>query len=95
MHLAIEDALGGRDEVAGLDGVDSFSQALVRTIDGGGDTRVAACCAGALAGARWGIGAIPARWASPLHGPVRGDADSDYDIVSPPRSRGAARQPRA
>ncbi len=82
LHLAIEDALGGRDEVAGLDGVDSFSQALVRTIDAGGDTRIAACCAGALAGARWGIGAIPARWASPLHGPVSGDADSDYDIVS-------------
>ena len=59
LHLAIEDALGGRDEVAGLDGVDSFSQALVRTIDAGGDTHVAACCAGALAGARWGIGAIP------------------------------------
>ncbi len=28
MHLAIAGALAGRDEVAGLDGVDSFSRAL-------------------------------------------------------------------
>ena len=77
----ITGTLGGRDEVVGLDGVDWLPRALVRTIDAGGDTRVAACCAGALAGGRWGIGTMPPRWASPLHGRVSGDADSDYDIV--------------
>ena len=37
--------------------------------------------AGALAGARWGIGAIPSRWSSPLHGPVNTPEDSEYDIA--------------
>ena len=82
LHLALADLLAGQDPVAALGDASSFSDALVRSIDAGDDTGTATCCTGALAGARWGIGAIPARWASPLHGSLRAERDSDYDVVS-------------
>ena len=81
LHLALADGLAGRDELAALGDAASFSHALVASVDEGSDATVTVCT-GALAGARWGIGAIPTRWASPLHGPGAGDADSDYEIVS-------------
>ena len=77
LHLEIADAIAGpgRHEA-------SFSDTVIAAIDEGGDTAVRAMIAGALAGARRGIGAIPARWASPLHGNLPDGAPSGHDIVS-------------
>jgi len=55
-------------------GAASFADALVAAIDHGGDSTIP-LLAGALAGAVWGIGAIPARWTTPLHGA------RPYDLV--------------
>ncbi|MER7754165.1 ADP-ribosylglycohydrolase family protein [Kitasatospora sp. NPDC097643] len=44
-----------------------FDQALRAAIDLGGDTDTVAAVTGGLAGARYGLAAIPARWAEPLH----------------------------
>jgi ADP-ribosyl-[dinitrogen reductase] hydrolase len=77
LHLELADAITGRS-----DPTSSFSRALVDAIDEGSDTAERATIVGALAGARWGIGAIPARWASPLHGTMPDGRRSEYDIVS-------------
>jgi Dual specificity phosphatase, catalytic domain/ADP-ribosylglycohydrolase len=78
LHLQLRDLLAGRGN---LGESPSFSASLVQAIDGGGETGVTGSVAGALAGARWGIGAIPSRWSSPLHGPVDTPADSRYDVA--------------
>lgn len=52
-------------------GAASFEDAMVRAIDLGGDTDTVACVAGTIAGAKWGIQAIPSRWTTYLHGTVR------------------------
>jgi ADP-ribosyl-[dinitrogen reductase] hydrolase len=41
----------------------SFEECLVRTVNLGGDADTIGACAGALAGAYWGLAAIPTRWA--------------------------------
>jgi ADP-ribosyl-[dinitrogen reductase] hydrolase len=51
---------------------ETFESALVAAIDLGGDTDTVAAVAGGLAGARYGIDAIPARWTRPLHGHLPG-----------------------
>ncbi|HTN79748.1 MAG TPA: ADP-ribosylglycohydrolase family protein [Acidimicrobiales bacterium] len=79
VFVLLREALSGRGisdvELSGAVGIAagivrgaaSFSGALVTAIDLGGDATIPVLT-GALAGAVWGIGAIPARWTTPLHG---------------------------
>ena len=46
----------------------SFEEAVVRAVNLGGDTDTIGACCGALAGAFFGIHAIPVRWLSRLNG---------------------------
>jgi hypothetical protein len=50
----------------------SFEDALRAAIDLGGDTDTVAAVTGGLAGAYYGLGAIPAHWTQPLHVPLPG-----------------------
>ncbi len=50
----------------------SFEDAIRAAIDLGGDTDTVAAVTGGLAGARYGLDAIPARWTEPLHVPLPG-----------------------
>lgn len=49
---------------------DSFDEAVVTANDLGGDTDTVAAVTGGLAGALYGIGAIPSRWTTYVHGHV-------------------------
>lgn len=49
-----------------------FEDALRAAVDLGGDTDTVAAVTGGLAGACYGVGAIPARWTEPLHVPLPG-----------------------
>ncbi len=51
----------------------TFADALRAAVDCGGDTDTVACVTGALAGARYGIQAIPSRWTTYLNGHVPGN----------------------
>lgn len=51
-----------------VEGASDFSDAIHRAIRGGNDTDTVAAIAGALAGARWGLSAIPLTWQRRLHG---------------------------
>ncbi|MFF3767427.1 ADP-ribosylglycohydrolase family protein [Streptomyces sp. NPDC001922] len=53
----------------------SFEDAVRAAIDLGGDTDTVAAVTGGLAGASYGLDAIPARWTEPLHVPVPGCAE--------------------
>jgi ADP-ribosyl-[dinitrogen reductase] hydrolase len=46
----------------------TFEQAVLSAINLGGDADTVGACCGALAGAYWGLSAIPARWSSVLEG---------------------------
>ncbi|MFF1356189.1 ADP-ribosylglycohydrolase family protein [Streptomyces sp. NPDC058297] len=50
----------------------TFEDALCAAVDIGGDTDTVAAVTGGLAGARYGLGAIPVRWVEPLHVPLPG-----------------------
>ncbi|MFD9592589.1 ADP-ribosylglycohydrolase family protein [Kitasatospora sp. NPDC059973] len=50
----------------------SFESAVRAAVDLGGDTDTVAAVTGGLAGARYGLDAIPARWTAPLHVPLPG-----------------------
>ncbi|MEV5445571.1 ADP-ribosylglycohydrolase family protein [Streptomyces sp. NPDC052644] len=50
----------------------TFEGALRAAVDLGGDTDTVAAVTGGLAGARYGLDAIPARWTEPLHVPLPG-----------------------
>ncbi|MER8184278.1 ADP-ribosylglycohydrolase family protein [Kitasatospora sp. NPDC094015] len=50
----------------------SFEQALRAAVDLGGDTDTVAAVTGGLAGAVYGLDAVPARWREPLHVPLPG-----------------------
>jgi len=52
-----------------------FAEVLRLVIDLGGDTDTVAAVAGGLAGAVFGMGGIPMRWPSAVHGRVPGYAD--------------------
>ncbi|MGY1702635.1 ADP-ribosylglycohydrolase family protein [Geodermatophilus sp. SYSU D00766] len=52
-----------------------FAEVLRLVVDLGGDTDTVACVAGGLAGAVYGMGGIPMRWASVVHGRVPGHGD--------------------
>jgi ADP-ribosyl-[dinitrogen reductase] hydrolase len=59
----------------------SFEEAVVAAIDLGHDADTVGCVAGSLAGARWGIQAIPSRWTTYLNGTLAtpdGIARYDY-----------------
>jgi len=60
---------------------DSYSEAVQLVINLGGDTDTVAAVTGAIAGARFGVQGIPARWTTYLHGKVsqREQADRLYD----------------
>ncbi|RPE39445.1 ADP-ribosylglycohydrolase [Streptomyces sp. Ag109_O5-1] len=49
-----------------------FEEAIRAAIDLGGDTDTVAAVTGGLAGAYYGLDAIPARWTRPLHVPLPG-----------------------
>ena len=58
---------------------DDFAGALRLAIDLGGDTDTVASVAGALAGARYGVQAIPSRWATYVHGRLQaGGSEATY-----------------
>ena len=62
---------------------DSFADAVTRAVDLGDDADTVACVAGALAGARFGIQAIPSRWTTYLHGTVdTPDGRRRYDAAA-------------
>lgn len=50
----------------------TFEEAIRAAIDIGGDTDTVAAVTGGLAGALYGLDAIPARWTEPLHVPLPG-----------------------
>ncbi|MFI8006859.1 ADP-ribosylglycohydrolase family protein [Streptomyces sp. NPDC086010] len=50
----------------------SFEEALAAAVDVGGDTDTVAAVTGGLAGAVYGIEAVPERWTRPLHVPLPG-----------------------
>ncbi|MEZ3182902.1 ADP-ribosylglycohydrolase family protein [Streptomyces pimonensis] len=52
-----------------------YEEAVRAAIDLGGDTDTVAAVTGGLAGAVYGIGAVPARWTTPLHVPLPGFAE--------------------
>jgi ADP-ribosyl-[dinitrogen reductase] hydrolase len=52
----------------GLLTTDSFEEAIIQVTNLGGDADTVAAVTGALAGAAYGLGAIPKRWLNVLHG---------------------------
>ena len=48
----------------------TFEGALMSAVNLGGDADTVGACCGALAGAWWGVGAIPERWSGVLEGRV-------------------------
>ncbi|MDI5973738.1 ADP-ribosylglycohydrolase family protein [Streptomyces sp. SL13] len=58
--------------VRALRGTNSFEGAIRAAIDLGGDTDTVAAVTGGLAGAFYGLHAIPARWTASLHVPLPG-----------------------
>ncbi|SEP19196.1 ADP-ribosylglycohydrolase family protein [Trujillonella endophytica] len=57
------------------------AEVLRLVIDLGGDTDTVACVAGGLAGAVHGMGGIPSRWASAVHGRVPGHGDRVWRLA--------------
>ncbi|MEV0226724.1 ADP-ribosylglycohydrolase family protein [Streptomyces sp. NPDC050704] len=55
-----------------LRATDSYEGAVRAAVDLGGDTDTVAAVTGGLAGAVYGVGAIPERWVEPLHVPLPG-----------------------
>lgn len=58
---------------------DSYEAAVTAAINLGGDTDTVACVAGALAGARYGVQAIPSRWATYVNGSITTPMDAAAD----------------
>src|ERR1044072_4949889 len=69
----------------------TFEEAVRAAIDLGGDTAAVAAVTGGLAGACYGLDAIPARWTEPLHVPLPGFGDRTLRLPEllhlSPRSR--------
>jgi ADP-ribosyl-[dinitrogen reductase] hydrolase len=59
-----------------------FAEVLRLVIDLGGDTDTVACVAGGLAGAVFGMGGIPMRWSSAVHGRVPGFGDRRWGLAA-------------
>jgi ADP-ribosyl-[dinitrogen reductase] hydrolase len=58
-----------------------FAEVLRLVIDLGGDTDTVACVAGGLAGAVFGMGGIPMRWSSAVHGRLPGFGDRRWGLA--------------
>src|SRR4051794_36563983 len=58
-----------------------FAEVMRLVIDLGGDTDTVAAVAGGLAGAVFGMGGIPSRWASAVHGRVPGHGDKVWRVA--------------
>jgi ADP-ribosyl-[dinitrogen reductase] hydrolase len=58
-----------------------FAGVLRLVVDLGGDTDTVACVAGGLAGAVFGMGGIPSRWASVVHGRVPGSGERVWRVA--------------
>jgi ADP-ribosyl-[dinitrogen reductase] hydrolase len=58
-----------------------FAEVMRLVIDLGGDTDTVSCVAGGLAGAVFGMGGIPSRWASVVHGRVPGHGDQVWRVA--------------
>ncbi|WP_116450214.1 ADP-ribosylglycohydrolase family protein [Blastococcus litoris] len=58
-----------------------FAEVLRLVVDLGGDTDTVACVAGGLAGAVFGMGGIPMRWSSAVHGRVPGHGDKVWRVA--------------
>ena len=63
-------------EGSGFAGRDHLVAALQAAVAIGGDTDTVAAVTGGLAGALYGLGAIPARWTDRLHVPLPGWPDT-------------------
>jgi ADP-ribosyl-[dinitrogen reductase] hydrolase len=70
------------DAVNAVRGASSFEGAVRRACDVAGDVDTVACVAGAIAGARWGIQAIPSRWTTYVHGSAGGRSYRSLDLQS-------------
>ena len=55
----------------------SFEDAVVAAVSLGGDADTVACVTGAIAGALYGVQAIPSRWATYVHGSVQSPTGRD------------------
>lgn len=60
---------------------DSYEAAVAAAVDLGGDTDTVAAVTGGLAGAVYGLDAIPRRWREPLHVPLPGYGDRVLDAA--------------
>src|SRR5688572_3506397 len=58
-----------------------FAEVMRLVIDLGGDTDTVACVAGGLAGAVFGMGGIPMRWSSAVHGRLPGFGDRRWGLA--------------
>jgi ADP-ribosyl-[dinitrogen reductase] hydrolase len=58
----------------------TFEEALRLAVDVGNDTDTVACVTGGLAGAVYGIGGIPSRWSTVVHGDVPGNDPIATDL---------------
>ena len=66
-----------------LRGARDFEQAVRAAVDLGDDADTVGCVAGSLAGARWGVQAIPSRWTTYVHGAMRTPSgEQRYDYVA-------------
>lgn len=70
---AVSPCLGSA--VCALRTTGGYEEAVRAAIDLGGDTDTVAAVTGGLAGARYGLDAIPTRWTEPLHVPLPGYGD--------------------
>ena len=60
-----------------------FEEAVRTAVDLGDDADTVGCVAGSLAGARWGVQAIPSRWTTYVHGAMQTPAgERRYDFVA-------------
>ncbi|HZG95937.1 MAG TPA: ADP-ribosylglycohydrolase family protein, partial [Mycobacteriales bacterium] len=67
----------------------TFEGALRLAVDVGNDTDTVACVTGAIAGAVYGIGGIPSRWTTVVHGDVPGNDAVATDLTGLTRVAGA------
>ncbi|SCK32184.1 ADP-ribosylglycohydrolase [Streptomyces sp. AmelKG-D3] len=68
-------ALPGHRPLWALRTTDTFTSALAAAVDVGGDTDTVAAVPGGLAGAVYGVDAVPDRWTTLLHVPLPGYGD--------------------
>jgi ADP-ribosyl-[dinitrogen reductase] hydrolase len=60
-----------------------FEEAVRTAVDLGDDADTVGCVAGSLAGARWGVQAIPSRWTTYVHGAMQTPTgERRYDFVA-------------